>query len=106
MKPSTNHPTVNRTGPATAPSAIQLAAGRSDRIAIAALGRLRSVTIGVTSLLGQAHLEADSLGADGTVPKRALGGESFELARRVGAALEHFERPLRREGTHPSQVHG
>src|SRR6266853_5021742 len=101
MNPRTNQPSVNRTGPATAPSAIQLAA---DRVAIAATGLVLSVTIVVTSLLRQAHFQPDPFRGDGAGLEGAFRRELLELGRRVGAALEHLERPLRREGTHPSQL--
>src|SRR5258706_14124347 len=105
MKPSTNQPSVNRIGPATAPSATHPAAGLADRIAMVAIGFLLSVTIGISSRFRQAHLKADPFGSDGAGLERTLRGEALEPCRRVGATLEHLERPLRREGAHPAQVH-
>src|ERR1700693_2834591 len=101
MNPRTSQPSVNTIGPATAPSATQLAARDSGfRLASVSIGCLRSVAIGVSSLLRQAHLQTDPFRADCARLKWALGGEALELARRVGAALEHLERRLRREGAH------
>ncbi len=82
-KPSTNHARVSSTGPATAASG--------------ATPFLRNAAIGVISLLGQAHLQADPFGADGAGPERTLGGQALELRGRVSAALEHLERPLGHE---------
>src|SRR5579864_1013713 len=97
MKPSTNQPSVNRIGPATAPSASRLPSLRSGQLARPAAGCLLIVAIGGASLLRQADFQADPLRGDGTGPERALGGELSELRGRVGAALEHLERRHRRE---------
>src|SRR5258708_37382400 len=89
--------TVKRTGPATAPSAIQRAAERADRVAVAAIGFVLSATIGFSFLLRQAHFQSDSFSGDGAGLERAFRRELLEPGRRVGAALEHLERALRRK---------
>src|ERR1700693_4438090 len=94
MKPSTSQPSVKRTGPATAPSASQ---GRSTG--------LRTAAMTGSFLLGQAHLEANSLGCDLARTERAGGGEALERAGRVGAALEHLESRLGGEGAEPAELH-
>src|SRR5258708_4778360 len=105
MKPGATQRRENRIGPATAPSAIQPAAGRADRVAIEAMGFVLSVTIVVPSLLRQAHFQPDPFRRYGAGLERAFRCQLLEFGRRVGAALEHLERPLRRKGAHPPQVH-
>src|SRR5229473_3930970 len=92
MKPSTNQPSVNRTGPATAPSANPTK-------------RLRVVVIVVCPLLRQAHLEADPRGCDLTCLERTLRDEKLELKRGVRAVAKPLQRRLRREGAQPAEVH-
>src|SRR5260370_41677412 len=92
MKPSTNQPSVNRTGPATAPSANPAK-------------RLRVVVIVVCPLLRQAHLEADPRGRDLTCLERTLRDEKLELKRGVCAVAKPLQRRLRREGAQPGEVH-
>src|ERR1700675_2067448 len=102
MKPSTNQPSVNSTGPATAPSATAPAAGRGGfvMVGVASLG---SVAMAVASLLRQAHLGGDPFRGDGAGLERAFRGQLLELRGRVGTALEHLERPLRSERAHATQ---
>src|SRR5260370_41539708 len=82
MKPSTNQPSVNTTGPATAPSA-----SRAEC--------LRVEVIAVCSFLRQAHLEADPRGRDLACLERTLRNEKLELKRRVLAVAEPLQRRLR-----------
>src|SRR5260370_8407224 len=105
MRRRTNQPRVNRSGPATAPSAIQPAAGRADRVAIDAMGFVLSVTIVVPSLLRQAHFQPDPFRRYGAGLERALRCQLLEFGRRVGAALEHLERPLLLKGPPPPPSH-
>src|SRR5260370_23446497 len=90
MKPSTNQPSVNKTGPATAPSASQ---------------GLRGVAIGDTPWLRQAHLKADALRCGCARVEWTLSRELLEASRRVGPALEHLQRGRSREGAPPAQAH-
>src|SRR6266852_834112 len=92
MKPSTNQPSVNRTGPATAPSANHAK-------------RLRVVVIVVCPLLRQAHFEADPSGRDLTCLERTLRDEKLELKRGVRAVAKPLQRRLRHEGAQPAEVH-
>src|SRR5438477_248441 len=57
------------------------------------------------SLLREAHLETDPLRADLASLEWAVRCEAFELRGRVGAALEHLERRLRRERADSPEVH-
>src|SRR5438132_8940439 len=57
------------------------------------------------TLLLEAHLETDPLRADLARLEWAVRCEAFELRRRVGAALEHLERRLRRERADSPEVH-
>src|SRR5258708_19909621 len=94
MKPRANQPRVNRIGPATAPSAIQPAAGRADRVAIEAMGFVLSVTIVVPSLLRQAHFQPDPFRRYGAGVERAFPCQLLEFGRRPGPPLPHLHPPL------------